>query len=488
MNKSIKKNYLYNLAYQILILIVPLFTTPYLSRTLGAEAIGIYSYTLSIATYFILFGSLGVAMYGQREIAYVQDNKYQRSKILFEILIMRFITLGCSLLIFYMTFCTKGEYSTYYKILTLEIIANILDISWFFQGLEEFKKTVLRNIIVKIISVISIFILVKSPDDLNKYYFIYVLSTLFGNISLWFYLPKYIEKIKIKNLKIFKHLKPTIGLFIPQIAMQIYTVLDKTMIGVIVTDKSEVGFYEQAQKIVKLLLTIATSLGTVIVPRMANAFANGDKKKLKKYINKSFNFVLLLAFPLMFGIIGVSNKFVPVFYGEGYDKVSDLIKICSPIIVFIGMSNIIGMQFLLPTKRQKEFTISVTAGAIINLVLNLILIRFWKSVGASIATVIAELCVTVIQCYLVRKEISIMDVIVMVKNYFIASAIMFIVIDPIGKIISNNIISVVVQTTIGIIMYSLILIIMKDKMFLDGIKLTKNYINKYLNYVRKVEL
>ena len=259
--KSITRNYIYNVLYQVLVIIVPLITTPYLSRVLGAEKIGIYSYTLSITTYFILFGSLGVAMYGQREIAYLQDNKYERSKTFFEILFMRFITLGIALVVFYFSFVLKGDYSTYYKILLLEIVANALDISWFFQGLEEFKKTVLRNSLVKIMSVIFIFILVKTQNDLIEYFIIYVLSTFLGNISLWIYLPKYIEKIKFKDLKVLRHLKPTIGLFIPQVAIQIYTVLDKTMIGSIIEDKSEVGFYEQAQKIVKLLLTIATSYG-----------------------------------------------------------------------------------------------------------------------------------------------------------------------------------------------------------------------------------
>lgn len=272
--QSITKNYLYNLFYQILIIIVPLFTTPYLSRVLGAEAIGIYSYTLSIATYFILFGSLGVAMYGQREIAYVQDDKEKRSKIFFEIVIMRFITLGISLLLFYFSFCTQGDYRVYYKILILEIVANSLDISWFFQGLEEFKKTVIRNTVVKLVSIICIFTFVKSANDLSKYFLIYVLSTLIGNISMWMYLPKYLKKIRRKELKILKHVKPTAVLFIPQLATQAYTVLDKTMIGAMVADKSEVGFYEQAQKMVKLLLTIATSLGTVMVPRMASTFAS----------------------------------------------------------------------------------------------------------------------------------------------------------------------------------------------------------------------
>ena len=463
MKKSITKNYIYNLIYQILATIVPLITTPYLSRVLGAEKIGIYSYTLSITTYFILLGSLGVSTYGQREIAYVRDDAKLRTRTFIEILIMRTITLTISMIIFYFTFAISGEYSMYYKILLLEIIANIVDISWFFQGQEEFKKTVMRNIIVKIISVVCIFIFVKTQEDLSKYFLIYVLSTLLGNLSLWMYLPKYVEKINFKKLRILRHLRPTIELFIPQIAVQIYTVLDKTMIGAMVEDKSEVGFYEQAQKIVKLMVTISTSLGAVMVPRMANTYAIGDKDKLKEYMYKSFQFTLLIAFPLMFGIISVASKFVPIFYGNGYDKVAILINIISPIILAIGLSSVTGTQYLVPTNQQKKYTISVTLGAIVNFCLNSILIKVLKATGASIATVIAEFSVTGIQFYLLRNEINISDVIKIAKNYFIASVLMFIISCIIGLIIPIPILSIVIQIVLGAITYFATLIILKDE-------------------------
>lgn len=244
MKKSITKNYIYNLLYQILVLILPLITTPYISRVLGAENIGIYSYTISIVTYFILFGSLRVALYGQREIAYNQNNKKKYSMIFWEIVILRTITMTISLILFYLIFVNGNQYQTYYKILILELIENCIDIIWFFQGLEEFKKTVMRNTIVKLVSVISIFLFVKSKNDLQIYFWIYVLSTTIGNGSLWLYLPKFLEKVKLKDLKIIRHLKPTLGLFVSQIAVQVYTVLDRTMIGAIISDKSEVGFYD----------------------------------------------------------------------------------------------------------------------------------------------------------------------------------------------------------------------------------------------------
>lgn len=474
--KTIIKNYIYNLIYQILVLIMPIITTPYLSRVLGAENIGIYSYTISIAAYFVLFGSLGVALYGQRQIAYEQTKGKKLSKTFWEIVILRFITMAISMIIFYFIFVNGEQYQVYYKILLLELLANCFDISWFFQGLEEFKKTVTRNIIIKIISVISIFAFVKDSNGLGIYFWIYVLSTLIGNLSLWAYLPKYLKKIKIKQLNMVQHVKPTIGLFIPQIAIQVYTVLDKTMIGAIITDKSEVGYYEQGQKIIKMLLTVITSLGTVMMPRIANTFASGKKEKVTNYMKKSFNMVFLLAFPMIFGVIAVSKSFVPVFFGQGYDKVTILMSIISPILLLIGLSNVTGTQYLLPTKRQKEYTISVVYGAIVNFIMNACLIWKFGAIGASIGTVIAELTVTLIQMYFVRKDFNLKEIFKLAKKYLLSSIVMFIVCLFIGKFINNNLISTIVQVIIGVLTYGICLLILKDNFIIEVLDRIKNKI------------
>lgn len=445
-------------------MLLPLITTPYISRILGANNIGIYSYTLSITTFFILFGSLGVALYGQREIAYHQNNKEKYSRLFWEIIILRFTTMFISFIIYYFYFVnSNNEYNIYYKILILEIISNAIDISWFFQGLEEFKKIVLRNTFIKIISLILIFVLVKTSNDLPVYFWIYTASLFFGNISLWFYLPKYLTKIKLKDLKVLKHFKPTLMLFIPQIAIQLYTVLDKTMIGTIVNDKSEVGFYEQAQKIIKMLLTIMTSLGIVMMPRVANFFANKDKKKIDECIKKSFRLVCLLSFPLVFGIFTISDSFVPIFFGGGYEKTALIMKIISPIILFIGLSNVIGAQYLLPTKRQKEYTISVIAGSCINAVFNLILIPEYGAIGASIGTIIAELVVTGTQMYYTKNDFNFIKIIKMAQNYLIAGIFMFILNLIISQVVARGIVSLLIQTFIGFLFYIFLLILMKDE-------------------------
>ena len=461
--KSITKNYIYNVTYQLLAIILPVITTPYVSRVLGAENIGIYGYTISIVTYFILFGSLGVALYGQRQIAYERDDKKQISKTFWEVFLLRLFTMFVSMILFYILFARNGQYSFYYKILLLDLIATMVDISWFFQGIEEFKKTVTRNIVIKIISVVCIFLFVKTSDDLVIYFLIYVLSLLFGNLTLWVSLPKFIQKVNIKSLDVLRHLKPTCVLFIPQIAVQVYTVLDKTMIGAFVANKSEVGYYEQSEKIIKMLLTIITSLGTVMLPRIANCFAKNEKETIKKYMINSFNVVFLLAFPLMFGIISVSNAFVPIFFGNGYDKVAIIMSTLSPIILFIGLSNVIGTQFLLPTNRQKEYTISVIYGAVVNLIFNSALIPKFAAIGATIGTVVAEFTVTMVQFYFVRKDFNVLKIIKLSKNYIISGLIMFIICLIVRIKIHINFISIILQIFIGTLIYLLMLLLLKDK-------------------------
>ena len=461
--KSITKNYIYNLLYQVLILIVPFITTPYISRVLGVENIGIYSYTLSISAYFILFGSLGISLYGQREIAYKQNSKYKYSISFYEILLFRLITMSISAFVFYLFFAIKGEYCIYYRVLVLELLGNCIDISWFFQGLEDFKKTTIRNGLVKIISIILIFIFVKSKNHLLRYYIIYIAGLLFGNLSLWLYLPKYIVKIKYKDLHIFRHLRPTFSLFIPQIAIQIYTILDKTMIGAIIVDKSEVGYYEQSQKIIKILLAIEGALGIVMLPRIASSYAKNDKEQIEKYLKKAFSMAFLLAFPMIFGIIAISDNFVPIFFGVGYEKVSVIIKMLSPIILFIGISGTIGHQYLLPTKKQRQYTISVICGAIINLIINGILIWSLYSIGAVIGTVAAELSVALIQIVMIKKEFNNLNIIKLSFRYFISGFLMFIICLIIGVFISNALLAIIVQIIIGIMMYFSMLLILKDE-------------------------
>lgn len=476
--KSLVKNYIYNLGYQILTLVLPLITTPYISRVLGAENIGIYSYTYSILSYFLLFGALGVALYGQREIAYVGEDNVKRKKVFWEIQTCRFLAAFIASVVYFIFFMREGNYSVYYKIWFLELVAIGFDISWFFQGIEEFKKTVTRNVLVRLVSVTLIFILVKVPEDLIKYITIYAVADLVGNLSLWLYLPKYFKGVKIKNINAFSHLSGIILLFIPQIASQIYNLLDKTMLGNMVLDKAEVGYYEQAQKVIRVLVTIVTSLGIVMIPRMASTFASGDREKVFDYMKKSFKFVFFLAFPIMFGIISISKSFVPVFFGEGYDKVVTLINVMAPTIILNGMASVIGTQYLLPTKKQKEYTVAISSGLVVNFILNYILIKTQYSVGASIATIISELVLVLVELYIIRKDLKTKDVLKLGANYIISGLIMFVACILIQIVLGTSTSTIIIQIIVGIIVYMGMLILLKDEYLKIFIDKGKSILNK----------
>lgn len=461
--KSIAKNYIYNLIYQLLTVLLPLVTTPYLSRILGAKSIGIYGYTVSIVTYFILFGTLGMSLYGQREIAYRQTNIIEKSKTFFEIIILRTITLFISISTFYFVFCINNEYSLYYSILLVQLIATGFDISWFFQGMEEFDKTVIRNIIVKILSLILIFVVIKKPEDLWLYFVIYVLSELFGNISLWLYLPKYLKKVNIRLLNIKKHIKPVISLFLPQIAIQIYTVLDKTMLGVLTNNMNEVGFYEQAQKIVKALLLVVGSLQAVMSSRIANSYAKKDHNEINNCMNLSFKFVWFLIVPLCFGVISLAPKFVPWFYGSGYEKVIPLLITSSFLLIAIGLNGVTGVQYLVQIGKQNFFTISVIIGAVVNFIMNIVLIRYFSSVGATISSVIAEFSILILHIIYIKKRTS-----YRISNMFkpcikclISGLIMFGVLIPIVNYLPIGIMYTFIEIIIGCMVYVICMKILK---------------------------
>ncbi len=476
MEKKLTKNYIYNLSYQIINLIFPLITTPYVSRILGANGIGVYSYTISIVTYFVLFGSLGISLYGQRQIAFLQTKPKRRTRVLFETVLLKGFTLAIAIGIFVWLFAFKGAYAKYYKILLFYIVGNILDISYFFQGMEEFKMIVNRNFVVKLLSIACTFIFIKTEKDVSTYLLIYALSTLLGNLSLWFWLPKFIAKPDLNEFNVFRHVRPALALFVPQIAVQIYTVLDKVMLGALLTDKAQVAYYEQSHKIILIILTVVTSLGTVMMPNIAHKFANKLMDEIKEDIYKSFRFIYLLAFPMMFGISAVAKDLIPVFLGEGYEASIPVIYIISPIVLFIGLSSVSGVQYLLPTLRQTQYTIAVSAGAATNLILNFIFIPYFKAAGAALGTICAEFVVTALQFIFIRKDFSIKKILFSCWKYLLSGLVMT------GCIILANmfiltslhpVIRIGIDLAIGGIVYLVMLIVLRDdllKGFIGGLR------------------
>lgn len=479
-SKSIKKNYIFNLIYQLFLVIIPIIVTPYISRILLPEGVGKYSFAFSLITYFTLFASFGFDSYAQREIARHQEDAESQSKVFWEILLCRLVTVGISLLahIIVLSLFYDGN-KVLMQILTINIIAVAFDIAFFFQGNEEFGKLVTRNIIFKIIGTASIFIFIKNPSDLKFYTLINSLVIIVSNISLWPSLIKGLKKAEIKNLQPLKHLKPAFKLFLPALAITLYTVLDKTLIGLITKSDLQNGYYEQAEKIVKLAMTLITCLGAVMIPRNSHEIAQGNHEKVKENIYKSFNFVWLLGIPMMFGIVLVADNLVPWFLGEKFTYSILLLKLFAPLVVIIGISNILGIQFMIPYKKEKQYTISLIVGSIINFVLNLILIYFYGAIGATVATIIAEFMVSATMFLFVRKELSLKMILKSLIKPAIAGLVMFVSCCPLMLILSPSLINTCLIMCVGISVYGLIILILREKMMLTIINSIKKKLSKH---------
>lgn len=460
---SLKKNLFLSTLYQILLIVAPLITAPYVSRILGAGGIGTYSYTNSIQIYFSMFAALGTASYGAREIARVRDDEKKRSHLFWEIEFLSIISSSICIIIWLILIIFSHENKIYFIILTLNIINTMLDISWFYTGMEQFKYTVRQNSIFKVISIICIFLFVKESDDIAIYILIMSLSTLLGTASMWLYLPKFINKIELKTIRIKKHFKETLIYFIPTIATSIYTVLDKTLIGIITKDTSENGYYEQATKIINVCKTLTfVSLNSVLGSRISFLYSKDKQDEIVEKIKGSFNYVFFMGIGIMFGLLSISAKFVPIFFGDGYKEVITLIELMSPLILIIGISNCLGAQYYIPSGLRNKSAKFIVIGSLINLILNLLLIPNFKSYGAVMGSIVAELTISILYILNCNKIINIKFMIQIFWKKFVAGIIMFILLYVVNIFIKQELLACIIDVILGISTYVLVLIILRD--------------------------
>ncbi len=452
------RNYLYNVGYQVLLMIAPLLTTPYISRVLGAHGSGINAYTNSWVTFFYLIGQMGIAMYGNREIAYHREKIKERSRIFWGIEALQLSTVSLTLLAYLViVFKFSSTFRKYYLFQSFWIIAAGIDVSWYFMGLEDFKKTVTRNTLVKLSTIALIFVVVRKPSDLGKYIILLGLAQVGGNLTLWPYLKDSICWIPISTWKPFKHFYPSLLLFIPTITTQIYLVVNRLMLGRMSATAS-VGEFDYADKLVKLVLSIVTATGTVMLPHIAAKFAKGDVKAVRESLYTSFDFVTAISVPMMFGLMAISSKMAPWFLGHQYQDTGNIIFLESPVILFIAWSTVTGTQYLMPINRTKEYTESVTAGAVVNIISNLVLIKLWGANGAAIASVISEFAVTGVQLTFVRSTIKRRKLVKNFWRYLLSGIVMFVVVNRLNVIMHMNFANLILQVAAGVLVYSVSII------------------------------
>lgn len=465
---SLKKNIAISTLYQILLIILPIVTAPYIARVLGPDQSGVYDYTTSIMTYFAMFAALGTASYGVREIARVRDDAAMRSKLFWEIELMTVMTSSACIVVWFIFIALTPQYKTIYLVLTMGLLSTMFDISWFFAGMEQFKYTVTKNAACKLIGVILMFLFVKKQEDLLLYVIIIISSTMIGNLSMWLYVPRFVEKVDFRTLTFRKHFHETLIYFVPTVATSVYTVLDRTLIGVITKNKAENGCYHYAMQIVNMMKALTfSSLNMVLGSRLSFLFAEKKYDEIKEKIADSTNYILFMGIGICFGMIGVAKRFVPVFLGAGYDRVVTMLILMSPIVIIIGISNCLGSQYFTPAGYRKLSARYIIIGAVVNLLLNLVLIpKFW-GYGAIVASLIAEGAITVLYLKNCNGYLRVSTIIKDSWKKLIAGLIMLIVIKVLDGIISSDIVALFVEVAVGFTVYLAAVTLLRDSFMTD---------------------
>lgn len=396
------KNYLYNLSYQILTIILPIITVPYVTRIFTSEDLGNYGFYNSIVSYFSLFAMLGIGLYGTKQIAAASDV----SSTFWNIYAIQFIASLLALFVYVITLVSIPEMGGIVPIiLGIILLTKMIDISWLFTGKEDFKKITLRNTMVKVAGVISIFTFIKSSEDLYLYIFLIVIFDFLGQFVMWIPAKKFIKRPSFDTKIIKKNLHPIVLLFLPQVAISLYVVLDRTLLGLL-GSYSDVGIYEQGQKLTSILLTVVSSLGAVMLPRVANLLSERKEKEAQNMVRFSFILYNLIIFPMIFGLIAINEVFVRLFLGQNFQDVKYVLYIIVFNIMFIGWTNILGYQVLVVRNKNKEFMLSTTIPAIVSVAVNITVIPFFGYIGASITSVVVEFLVFAIQWYYSRNIIN----------------------------------------------------------------------------------
>ncbi len=458
-------NYLYNLTYQILTFVLPIITTPYVSRVLGADGIGQYTYVSTVATYFVVVGLLGLNEYGSREIARTNGNCEEQRAIFWEITTLRVGTLIVAVLAFciYTLFFVQ-EFKLLYWIHLIFFASYLVDTTWMFQGNAQFKLIATKNCLVKLASVAMIFLFVRQKQDLWIYAAISCGALFAGNCfllsekgfrTLYRWKAPYIGKI-------FRHLKRTIFFFIPGMAGTFLNSFGKVVIGSIEGDV-QLGLFQSADRIVRISLTIITALTAVMLPKLAAMNTNATMQDVKKMNDRVLAAVCMMTCPIAFGLVAVSNTLVPWFFGSGFAEVSTLIQLEAPALILIGLETTFGNVFLLASGQEKNVTFLSGTGTLLNIALNFVLVSMIGTRGAILALFVTELFFVLVGGWMARNAFSKVLLIKRLLLYMALAALMGVIVFKVGQWLPQTMGATILMIGIGGTVYLTELLLVREQ-------------------------
>lgn len=480
---SAKKNFAFQFLYQIVILVVPLVVSPYLTRTLGGTSLGVYSYTYSIAYYFVVFAMLGINRHGQRIIAQRRpasaggDTMALRKTFwsLFCVHAIASVIALVAYVVYVFAICSSDVNVAWAQ--TIYVVSALLDLTWLFYGLEKFKTVALRNAVIKVISTACIFLFVQSPSDVTLYTVIMAVSTCLGQIVLFPQVIAEIPPIRFDKQDLKEHLKPLFTLFVASIAITLYTIFDKTLLGILSTRES-VAYYEYSNKIINIPTMFINIIGTVLYPKACQYADAEDYKGMRSNMEKSLTISNMIGFASTLGLTAIADQFALMYYGQEFAICGGIISAMSPLILISGVGEAVRTQFIYPLKMDATMVKVVSLNAVVNLGLSAVLIPSLDVYGAVIGSIAAEFIGLVIEVILVRKLVSPKWIVMQCIPFAATGGIMYVAVRGVSMITGSGWLSLGIQVLTGAAVYGGIIIIymyfFKKELLNMGVKEIEN--------------
>lgn len=432
-DRKLTENFIYHSLFQIVAILVPIIITPHLSRTIGADGIGDYSYTYTIGTYFAMFCLLSMNTYGNRECAFVRDDKNRLSRVFWEVYGVQIFTSVIAILAFVMyilLFANKCK--DYLWIQTIYIVGCALDVTWLFYGLEKFKKIVFRNIVIKVLMMFSILTLVKTSNDTWIYVLIMASAILLSQLILWPFVIKEVDFVRPSWRSVRDRIWPVARISGPQLSYYIYMGINKLLLANMVS-MSSVAFLSNSEGMSRLPAGVVTALTTVLLPRVSNLYAKGDIDRGKAFIQGSMRLTLFVAFPCAFGLSAIADKMVPWYYGDEFTVCGPMIQYMAFIVIIIAWAEVLQTQYLLPMKKDRVLLQSALLGIAVSIISNLILIPRFGAIGAGYAVMITEGSMALYKTVWSRKAMNLLKALIESLPFFICAVVMYFVVKYVGN-------------------------------------------------------
>ena len=487
--KSLKINALFSVIKTIMSLIFPLITFPYASRILLPEGIGKVNFANSIISYFGIIASLGISTYGIREASKIKNDKQQLSKFVIELFIINLISTIVSYAILYACIiCIPKlqEYRLLLFICSLSIFFTTLGLEWLYNTFEEYGYITIRSFVFQIISIILLFLLVKTTNDYTKYACIIVISSVGSNICNFINARKFIDIRNIRKIEIKKHIKPILIFFGSTLAISVFTILDTSMLGFLSTE-TEVGYYTAATKLIRMIRDLFPAIFTVLFARLSS-YAN-DVKEANNYtdiINNTINFIICFSIPIIVGLLLLGKNIIEILSGISYIKALPTMYIMTPVILFSSLAGFLGGNILLSKGKEKIYLLCVIIGAFINFLLNFLLIPKKGALGAGISTVITEFMLMTVYICLLKNSLDFKSFIIPIIQYVCSSMFMGGILYIIQRYIKSYVLQIIIMPIIGFILYISLLILTKNNFINNIFQMIFSKINKIISIKTKV--